>query len=539
MALAAIGCGSSSHAGEADASADHHTSSVDAAMADHATHDAGVDHKTSTPDAYVGADAGTDTGTSPAHDAGDGLGIPPSPVQAGTSLACTKNIGTGSGTLNYPTLQSTLTLAAGDVVCIAAGTYSGASFAGATATGNPITIQNAPGATVTFDGTVSFSNLHNVVFSGAGTTGQLTGITLNGAGINDNVDITGPLDTFTFQNVSLVQGDRYGVYVNDDTLVYQAGNPASYFHDLTFKNLSIQSQAGSGAYYTFAFGPTSAGLTAAHAFISITENLEIAHCDIGNIVPGIVMSLGDVQGAKIHHNRFLNINVGDTDHDALILLAGYGDIYDNYARIYHGEGARLWPFGISAPVTLNVYNNINLGSIKYSAIEFQPNCPELNVLSLVPPAGLGATLNAYNNTAGELATVAEGNPSLCGDVSLSATPGWYSGVIDTYDTVEAGAYVKLTNNLVFASYCPYDNGQAQATPQSFGGHLINFEGNLAPDFKTNAYYASSVDAGLLDDKGVTPVGSSPVVGQGTALPGLTTDFYGNPRHAPPSIGAVE
>jgi hypothetical protein len=456
--------------------------------------------------------------------------VPPSPVQAGTSLPCTVTIGTGSGDLTYTTLQSTLNLQDGDVICIAAGTYNGGTFAGATATTTPITIENAPGGSVTFSGTLSFSDLHNVVFSGAGTAGTLTGISVGGSGQNDDVDISGPLDTFTFQNVNLLSCNRYGIYVNDDNLVYQAGSPASYFHDLTFKNLTDYATG----YTAIAFGPTAVGLTAAKGFASITENLEIANCDFANIQPGSVLGLDDVQGCKIHNNRFMHINKSLTNHDNIMLLAGYGDIYDNYSSDYQGEGIRIWPFGVNGATVTNFYNNINLGSIKYSAIEFQPQAPFLDVIAYLTPADEVATLNAYNNTAGDLDLGALNNSSLCGATGTS-TPFWYSALIDVYDN----GTVNLTNNLAFETLCPDDNGAAQAAPQAFGGHMVNYQGAILPAFTTNQYYPFYGDAGLQDDQGVIPLAGSPVIGAGTPVAGLATDFYGNPRGNPPSVGAVE
>jgi hypothetical protein len=528
-----IACGSS---GGGPGSADSSTTSRDGGKPDTGTHaEAGREDSRPSGD----SDAGDARG--PSHEGGHdahtieaavgadgGGGIPPSPVQAGASLACTVNIGTGSGALNYPTMQSTLNLHDGDVVCIASGTYAGgATFSGVTAT-TGITIQNAPGGTVAIDGPVTFSNLANVVFSGAGTVGTLTGISITSP-FSDDIDVTGTINGFTIQNIDLQMSVRYGIYVNNDNLKYEAGDVATYFNNLHFQNITDYATT----YIAIGFGPMET-ISASTGFVSIARNVEVDHCDFGNITPGTVVSLDDVMAASVHHNRFLHINKSSIDHNAIIFLMGYGDIYANYTQDYQGEGARVWPWNIDGTgATVNVYNNINLDSEKYSALEFQPQAPYLDVISILTPAQEVATCNAYDNTAGNMDLEGQTNPSQCGN-GTPADP-WYSAYIDVYDN----GTVNLTNNLVFNTSCPATSGAEMAAPDAYGGHLVNYEGNITPTYSHNLYYDTWQAAGLEAELSVTPGAGSPALGAGVPVTGLTTDFYGTARGNPPSVGAVE
>ena len=529
-AVFAVACGGSHSADTADSS----TGDRDTGHPEQ--RDTGTHGEAGSADAHVARDAGGEGGVS--HDdagtmeaavgADGGKGIPPSPVQAGTSLACTVNIGAGSGALTYPTMQSTLNLKDGDVVCIASGTYSGgATFSGITAA-TGITIQNAPGGSVTIVGPVTLSDLANVTFSGAGTVGTLTGISITSP-FSDDIDVTGTINGFTIQNVDLGMSTRYGIYVNNDNLKYQAGDVTTYFNNLHFKNITDYATN----YIPIAFTPAET-ISASTGFVSIARNVEVDHCDFGNITPGTVVSMDDVMASSVHDNRFLHINKGSIDHNAIIFIMGYGDIHDNYTQDYQGEGARVWPWNIDGTgATVNVYNNINLDSDKYSALEFQPQAPYLDVISILTPAQEVATCNAYNNTAGNMDLEGESNPSQCGNGTPSDP--WFSAYIDTYDN----GTVNLTNNLVFNTLCPSVNGSEQGIAQAFDGHMVNYEGNITPNYSHNLYYASWQAAGLESELSVIPAAGSPALGAGVAVSGLTTDYYGAARGDPPSVGAVE
>jgi hypothetical protein len=517
-------CGSSDHGAATDAG----ERDSRAPAGGDAGSDGGVDAR-----AADGATGHADgSGDARATDGGPreaGSGSPPSPVQAGTSLACTAHIGAGSGALNYPTMQSTLGLKDGDVVCIAPGTYAGgATFSNVSATKTAITLQNDPSGTVAIGGPVTLSNLENVVFSGAGRAGTLTGISVSSA-FSDDIDVGGTIDGLTIQNVDLQKNVRYGIYVNNDALAYKAGDVSTYFNDIHILNVTDYATV----FTAIAFGPAET-ISASTGFVSIARNVEIAHSDFGGITPGTVIDVDDVMASSVHHNRFLHINKGLDDHNALIFLTGYGDIYANYSEDYQGEGARVWPWNIDGTgAVVNVYDNINLDSVKYSALEFQPQATYLDVLSILTPAQEVATCNAFGNTAGNLDLEGAADPSECGNTAPDEP--WFSAYIDVYDN----GTVNLTDNLVFNTSCPSTGGAEMGAPEAYGGHMVNYEGNIVPNYSHNLYFATWEAAGLTSELGAVPGATSPAKGAGASVPGLTTDFYGTPRADPPTVGAVE
>jgi hypothetical protein len=464
---------------------------------------------TTTPPDAASADAASPDVVAP--DAGGDANTGPDASAPPVPLACTKSIGTGSGAITIS--QSAQGLVDGDVLCIKAGTYSSISLMNvAASSGQTITVQNDGVVEITGStyGT-NFSNLTNVVVSGGGVGWSTTA---SGIAFHDltyrALILADPLHGVTFQYIDFT---NIGDYVFDfmPTQTYD-GTPSTLMTDLHI--LHVNATNLTTTLLTFnATGPLT----------GLTQNLEVGWCTING---GI--SLGDfngVFGVDIHHNVVKTLNLASDVHNGVIFLQGDGAIHHNYISDVLGSGIRAWPSSLQTKGRLDIYDNIFLDSIKYSAMEIQPNAPYGGFSSTQSSYFTNTDYFVYSNTAGDL--------NLCAAPTNPATlpPGpacWFGALVDTYDS--DGGVLTIANNLVFDI-----NG-------TNGGDAIqNIEGNLGAMaiLENNLTFSTYQAAGLIDNVSCKPTAQSPVVGAGVVIPGFVDDYFGNPRTSPPDVGAVQ
>lgn len=443
-----------------------------------------------------GPDGGDDAATAPAESADD----PPPPP-----LACTKNVGTGSGTVEIS--QAALNLVPGDVVCIKEGQYDGFGISDITGTKSaPITIQNdGPVRILALSG---MSNLKHVVVSGAGrgATAAQNGIYFKDVPYRA-IHMQGVFDGLTLQYIDLINvGDNAILFFKNDTRIAYDGNDATVVR----RDVRILHMRGTNTNAFLGFdGSIDDGV-----ITNASKNIEIAYCRITDSPnAGSSMWLGRVWGADVHHNRFQHVSLNVPQHTALVMLIGDGKLHHNYYQDFLGNGMRLWPVSLDKVGTLDVYNNIFLESQKYSALEIQAFEDTITANQLTHPVDV----RVFNNTAGNM------------NLGTHLPEGydlWYGAIVDSYSYF--GCTVAITNNLGYN----INNPKAD-------DHIVNYEGSGTPVLTTNLYFPTWNAAGLKDATSGKLDASSPAIGKGTPVAGLTNDYYGSPRTGAPDIGAYQ
>lgn len=442
-----------------------------------------------------GPDGGSDAARAPAESADD----PPPPP-----LTCTKNVGNGSGTVEIS--QAALNLVPGDVVCIKEGQYDGFDISDITGTkASPITIQND--GPVRISALSGMSNLKHVVVSGAGrgATAAQNGIYFKDVAYRA-IHMQGVFDGLTLQYIDMINVADNAILFKKDSRIPYDGTDAS----IVRRDVRILHMRGKNTNAFLAFdGSIEDGV-----ITNASKNIEVAYCRITDSPDaGSSVWLGRVWGADVHHNRFQHLSLNVAQHTALVMLIGDGKVHHNYYQDFLGNGMRLWPVSLDKVGTLDVYNNIFLESQKYSALEIQAFEDTINASSFTHPVDI----RVFNNTAG--------NMNL-GTHLPNGYDLWYGAIVDSYSYF--GCTVAIMNNL----------GYNINNPKA-GDYIVNYEGSGTPVLKTNLYFPTWNAAGLKDATSGKLDASSPAVGKGTPVVGLTDDHYGSPRTGTPDIGAYQ
>src|SRR5690606_5026208 len=130
--------------------------------------------------------------------------------------------------------------------------------------------------------------------------------------------------------------------------------------------------------------------------LSIVDGLEIAHVDIEDSQGSCtIINASNTLRANIHHNRIVDTGADDTAHCGAIFLTGSGAIHHNEVRNFWGNGARTWCLGTPGSTGIDIYNNLMIGSRKYSGVEVQ-------AFEAVDEAGAPCQWRIANNTFGDL-----------------------------------------------------------------------------------------------------------------------------------------
>jgi hypothetical protein len=466
------------------------------------------DPTASPTDAGTGTDAATIDGAASDAAVDSGPPVIPDPVP----LACTKNVGSGSGDLAIT--QAANGLVDGDVLCIKAGTYSGFSIKDIVAgSGKTITIQNDGVVNVTGSTFgVNMANLTNVVVTGGGNGWTKTsgGIVFHDLSYRA-IQLAAPLHGLTFQHIDFTNIGDYTFFF--DSKQTFDGTDATLLTDIHLLNLR-------GAHLKATFVNFLSG----SPLIGLAKNVELARCTVAD-APGFA-SFNGVFDMDVHHNVVKDINLGANVHAGIVFLQGDGKMHHNFISHVLGNGLRAWPSSLDAKGKLDIYDNVFRDSVKYSAIEIQPNCPSGNYSPGTNPHFLVTDVAIFGNTAGHMNMCAAPNPA-----PLPAGPEcWIGALVDVYQ--DNGGLLTVTDNLVF------DVNGAQTQN---GNTFLNVEGTLGGKavLKNNLSYGTATAAGLIDDTACKPSATSPVVGAGIALPGLVDDYAGNPRTTPPDVGALQ
>ena len=468
--------------GHPDPTADSGTPSTDAGVlvtdAGQPTIDAG------TSDAGARVDAGIPTEVMP----------PP--------LPCTKTVGTGSGQVDIQ--QAALSLVDDDVVCVRGGTYESINIANITASvGHRITIQND--GVVTFGGTSGGNALTRVTITGTGTGATPTA---NGFQFKNiayrALQIDGTVHSLTLQYLDFENVADYTIYFGGDAQVFD-GTDATALSEL--KVLHCRAKNFGGAFLQLTGGATGSTLT------GIATGTEVAWNTLTDTPSSnYPVYLGNAFGVNVHHNVFSGLSLQLAQHNGMVFLNGDGQVHHNFFRNYLGEGIRLWPYSWGQVGRIDVFGNVFLESMKYSPVEVQAFTADVTRNAHTH----FTNVRIFNNTAGNinLQTLLPNNYTM-----------WVAGLVDTYDF--EGGTVEITNNLVFNVQMQKDNNP-----------IVNLEGGGVPTSSHNLYFATSAQAGLVDEVSVRLATGSAAIGAGVAVSGLGLDFYGAPYPSPPDVGAV-
>jgi hypothetical protein len=297
-----------------------------------------------------GASDGANASDAPAGDASDA-----GPVY--TKLPCTLTVGTGSGTLDV----SAATGKPGDVVCVAAGTYTGGSIKGLTSR----TLQN-DGGLVTITGVVEIGNLTGVTFSGSGVTGLAYGFQL--AGPQASFVITGPNSGLVVHDFEAVGA---GIFLDaGHTGLVWSGDPSGFVLYKTLLDRIHLKQ--SGQLFQGNYGALS-------AFTNFASDVEMSNIVVEdskgtgqNVVSGGGMFNLNVHDWTITSPNDVVVGSGDDRDTGVLMVFGSGV----FKRL-HRDGGWGWlvrTFGVQLgpqPGEFHCEDNVDLSTEYYGTCEIR------------------------------------------------------------------------------------------------------------------------------------------------------------------------
>jgi hypothetical protein len=419
-------------------------------------------------------------------------------------LVCTKSIGSGSGTLDVSTVM------AGDVVCIAAGSYTGADLSNL----SDVAFTNEDGVVV-FTGLVYLSESSNLVFAGNGVPDEDYGFRFEGAGAGFN--LTGHNEALTFTHFQAV----------DSGIFLDAGH-AEMTYDGTTDSLAlyqvILDRIAMDHAEELVIGNWG-GVTMLQNFIVDITMSRIAVDEAQGSGQQVVHGSG-IFDIDAHHWRITNSSAAEdfvgTENDrdtGVFMIAGSGRFHE--LRREGGWGWLVRNFAAhvgDTPAQVRIYNNIDLDTVYYGSFEVRTDD---NPVGGVPYIGGLVTavddVVIVNNTSGnkrdrkyELDPVNEG----------------YTTAIALIPYLRASSTAQIYNNVTF--------NNVEHAGATNGVLAWGVDGTL--DAQQNLAFAA-ID-GVLDPDTLTPAAAE-LVDTGVAVEWLITDFYGAARDAAIDIGAVE
>jgi len=424
----------------------------------------------------------------------------PSEPPVNPSYTQTYEIGTGSGNLTID--GRTFTITGPTLFKIKAGNYSTinvTNFIQNDAT--PVYIKNS-GLVEISSGQSVFSNLRNVIFSGDGTPGLDKGFIFRDISYRAiKLEESSEINKFTFQYVAFKNiGNNVITFLKN--AVYD-GSEKSYSTDLKFLHIDCENTnvLFSAEGYIDIDNPKS--------ITGVIKNLEVAYVNFKNSPSvGNVIYLQNAEDYDIHHNTVTNVNTSfSSGHPGIFMIGGHGKFHNNYISGHYGNAIRAWGHALgTTPKTIYIYNNIVVNSRKYSGFEVQAFD-----YNMIPGKTTYANAKVFNNTVG----------------NINLNKDWQGNVVDVYSL--KGGSCDVYNNLAF-------NLNNSGTDQVW---IAGQESGLKPTESNNIYYKTSKEAGIIDETSFRLNSNSPAKGKGRYEPYLQNDFYGAPRTANPSAGAVE
>jgi hypothetical protein len=239
--------------------------------------------------------------------------------------------------------------------------------------------------------------------------------------------------------------------------------------------------------------------------------LEISNCLFRYDNGGDLTFAQPVDKYKIHDNTLINCNYSNNNDNGLFHMVGSGNIYNNYAKDCQGHMIRMWTISFMTPFTDSCYNNIYIGSRKYSIFEYQSSQGQ-NVPNPQPPNTTYTNVSINNNT--------------CGDLNYEDDGSFGAFLVDNYG-MPNGSVRQIHNNLLF------NNNNLGVSY-----HIFQFD-ETGYDTARNWYFTSSALAGF-DTVALYLLENSPALNAG--VPGSLLDpfdYHGVAFEGlSPSIGAV-
>lgn len=346
---------------------------------------------------------------------------------------------------------------------------------------------------------LSVSDVSHIEISGNGTASIPHGFLFGNNNRDRAVILTGDINHFSFQYATFQNlGNNAAIYYASDK-IYN-GNESSYSRDLKFRHLNAENCNGLIQLTGGISGEEIKGLI---------KGLEISHLDVSNCPgPKNVVSIGMVEDYEVHDNTFSYINTKNNEHNAMFFLVGNGKFFNNRITNHQGNAIRAWVVSIgNTPKEVEIFNNIVVGSRKYSAFETQSF-----TRFMIPQKTTYVNVKVYHNT--------------CGQLNLSKD--WYGVVLDAYTLL--GGSCEVFNNLAF-------DLPAQHPKSAFVSYMSMEVSHL--DIRDNLYFQDANSVGFIDEVSYKLSPVSKAVGAGIKN-ALKVDIYGKNRNSnTPTIGAVE
>lgn len=428
----------------------------------------------------------------------------PSPVPVG----CTMSIGSGSGsiTLNSSNAKS------GSIVCLKAGTYTGATLQGLS------NVKIQPTGPVTFNGSIDIFDNNGLTIDGTVLSGITYGITFTGftgyaftpgTHNNQNLKFSGML----FQGIGgVVDGTA-------KSIVYTGSPSTMLFYKLTFDKVKL---TGSTYFIRGAYdGPT----TYKNIFQYVTLTNVVL---VGDGVTGSQKVSGVIYNLIADHWTVTGPNKSDneTDH-GIFNYWGNGEFSNIYRNGGFGYIARIIGVSLGAKKDTYFYNIVDVNTIEYGTMDIRIQPGDLNVNGAIPL--VGTNFYVWNITSGNKNT------------RVNVGGGYRSPLMvmgEMTDGLGKNYIVELKNCFAF------HNAQLQDGKGSL--YRDNSGGNAAFTMSNNIAIEGGIDtplpAGYLADlTQFYPASGGFLVGKGLNL-GSTktaTDIYGVSRGTAYDIGAVQ
>lgn len=423
------------------------------------------------------------------------------------------NVGTGSGDLTIDGNVSTFV--DNSLIRIAPGVYGTIHIQNL----NPatkITIKNGNGV-VAMDGGnytggtqniyagLNYSNCSNLLISGNGSADEF------GFYIHDNSyrpsSVSGHNHNVVLQHFSYKNIGDYPIIVYGSGAVWNGTDATIDNRGLKFLNNKFDNCNGA-----IQLG----GTVTTTQVINLTKGIEFGYNEWVNCNSGILVFAGATDHIDIHNNTFSNINETNNNDNGFFLIIGNGNFYRNYANSYQGHLIRLWSLSFgSTPAECLIYDNISIGSRKYSPFEWQ-STEGLNV-----PAAPNTTyvnIRLCNNTGGDLNYEEHTEFGAC--------------LVDNY-AMPAGSTQQVYNNMLYNTF----------TATGINHRIFQFsdtalEAQAAAN--KNIYYTDNVAAGF-NETTLSLSDGSPAKNAGLGEHLINPlDYHNVPFNTTaPSIGAVE
>lgn len=402
------------------------------------------------------------------------------------------NVGSGAGDLVID--GNSYSFDGNTLFRIKGGKYNSIRIANIDGRSNLITIQN-DGLVEMVNAEMRLENLNNVKISGDGTSSIDKGFLFR-----DNsyraIQVNGVINNFTLQHISFKNIKDY-VFTYKYQKIYD-GSLGSYSRNLKFLNINCDN--------TSTFFAGDGGVSG--QIVGLIKGVEIAYLNFKNSAQvGSVVYFGNVEDADIHNNLVDNVNTANDNHNGIFMLKGNGKFYNNFIKNHQGNSIRAWIFSVgNTPKKILIYNNIIIGSRKYSAFEVQAFREDIT-----PGNSTYANAEIFNNTVGNINTSRQ----------------WQGNVVDVYSL--QGGYCNVFNNLAFNL-----NNQ-----DSDNIYIAGQQSDLKAKEFNNLYFSTSKGVGFVDEISFRLSSQSKAKSKGNPDNLVVKDFFNNTRSSPPSVGAVE